>query len=161
MAVEMFLRLDGITGGSRSYHHKGWSDLLSWRWGLDRAPGADAALHMNEIILIKPVGMESSALMTLFAERKLVKAAEIHVVPVVGKRDAQQKYLALTLEGLLIKSIMTGGTAEDSVFSENITCTFDKVKFEFNQYADAGPDGGAQKAESYIFGWDIAANKAW
>ena len=165
MAVEMFVKLDGITGGSRNYHHKGWADLTSWQWLLDNQRGAGqsptAVPQLDLIALVKPLGRDSPEIMTAFAERRLIKSAEIHVVPQVGKRDAQQKYLSLMFEDLYVNSIATGGKTEESIFNESITLVFGKVKFDFHQYADAGPDGGAQALESFTFGWNIQANKSW
>ena len=163
MAVEMFLKLDGIAGGSRNYHHKGWADMISWQWAVQGASAlsADALPRMNELTLTKALGMESPTLMSLCAQGKRVASAEIHVVPVVSKRDAQQKYLALTLEDLRITSIETGGGLDNNVFVETLTLEFRRVRFEFNQYAASGPDDGAQQVESYSFGWDVVANQAW
>ena len=158
MALETFLRVDGVTGGSRNYYHPGWADVVSWQWHLS---GAGAAMPPDELRVVKRVGMESPALMKLWAQGGVVAAAEINIVPVVGKRDAQQKYLSMAFEDLSVKSIATGGKSEESVFSESITLVFARVKFEFHQYADAGPDGGAQALQSFGFGWDTAANKPW
>ncbi|MBI2803133.1 MAG: type VI secretion system tube protein Hcp [Gammaproteobacteria bacterium] len=160
MAVEMFVRLDGITGGSRNYYHKGWADVLSWSWGLERVHGATGNMRMNELSLIKAIGVESPAMMTAFAEGKPIKQVDLSIVPVVGKRDAQQKYVAITLEDVLIKSITTGGSAEESFFRENLTLCFGKIKYEYHQYADVGSDGGAGTPKSFAFGWDVAANAA-
>lgn len=163
MAVEIFLKLDGITGSSRNYHHKGWSDLASWQWSLDHngAAGTAATSQFDKITVIKPLGMESPEIMRAFAERRVIKSAEIHVVPQVGKRDAQQKYLAMQFEDLQVNAIMTGGKSEESIFNETVTLVFGKVKFDYHQYADAGPDGGAQALQSFTFGWDIATNTVW
>ena len=165
MAVEIFLRVDGVTGGSQSYGHKGWADLLNWSWDLERAPNplaalGERALHMNEISLVKTVGVDSAALMTLFAGGTPIKSAEINIVPVVGKRDAQQKYIAIALEDVLIKSISTGGSLDESVFKEKITLIFGKVKYEFHHYAEIGPSGGARTLTSYAFDWDSKAPTA-
>ena len=98
--------------------------------------------------------------MSLCAQGKRVASAEIHVVPMVSKRDAQQKYLALTLEDLCITSIETGGGLDNNVFVESLTLEFMRVRFEFNQNAASGPDDGAHQVESYSFGWDVVANQA-
>ena len=164
MAVEMFVKLDGITGGSRNYYHKGWSDVLSWSWSLERvhgvSPGASDNMRMNELSLINAIGIDSPAMMTAFAEGKPIKQVDLSIVPMVGKRDAQQKYVTITLEDVLIKSIITGGSAEESFFRENVTLCFGKIKYEFHQYADVGSDGGAATLKSFAFGWNVAANAA-
>ena len=165
MAVEMFLRLDGVTGGSQNYGHKGWAEVLTWSWDLDRVQGAseanpDSGLKMNEISLVKAVSVDSAAIMTLFAGGTAIKSAEIDIVPVVGKRDAQQKYITITLEEVLIKSISTGGSVDESVFKEKITLAFGKMKYEFHHYADVGPAGGVKTLTSYAFGWDLNTHTA-
>lgn len=162
MAVEMFLRMDGVAGGSRNYNHKGWADLITWSWDLDRAGEADHPStdepHMNEICLVKAVDIDSTALMSLFAERKTIKTAEINIVPVVGKRDVQQKYIAITLEDVRINSIKTGGSVEESVFKEKISLQFGKIKYEYHDYGDIGPNGTAGRTlTSYAFSWDVTA----
>ena len=65
MALEIFLRLVGVTGGSRNYYHPGWADVLSWQWCLS-AP--DAGATPDQIKLVKRVGIESPMVMTLWAQ---------------------------------------------------------------------------------------------
>lgn len=165
MSVEMFLRLDGVTGGSRNYQHRGWADLVAWRWNLDQAVataagGAGAGVQMNEIVLDKHVGVESTDLMRLFAEGATVPKAEISVVPVVGKRDAPQKYLAITLEDVTVRSLRTSGSVEDPVFKETLTLRFARVRYEFHHYTDQVQSGGAPAMTSYAFTWNLATGAA-
>ncbi len=39
MAVDYFLKIDGIAGESTDDKHKEWIDVLSFSWGDPRAPG--------------------------------------------------------------------------------------------------------------------------
>lgn len=162
MAVEMFMRLDGVKGGSRNYHHQGWSDLLSWSWDLERIrEGAQAGVtNMNEISVVKAIGIDSAALMNLFAEGAAIASAEISAVPVVGKREARQKYVSIALEDVRIQAISTDGTTDESFFKEHVTLSFGKVRFEFSQNSEAAATPGPATATSYAFGWDLAANTA-
>lgn len=34
MAVDMFLKLEGISGESKDSSHKGEIDILAWSWGM-------------------------------------------------------------------------------------------------------------------------------
>ena len=34
MALQMYMKMDGVLGDSKSYKHKGWADVLSWNWGM-------------------------------------------------------------------------------------------------------------------------------
>lgn len=162
MAVEIFLRIDGVNGGSRNYYHKGWSDVVSWKWNLSTVGSAgETTLDMDQIQIVKRIGMDSPGIMTLFAEGRVVPKVEISMVPVVGKREAQQKYLGMVMEDVVIAAIATGGAAEETLFSEQLTLRFQRVRFEYNQYSEATPDAASGAAETYGFNWDVAKRTAW
>jgi type VI secretion system secreted protein Hcp len=148
MAVEIFLRLDGVTGGSRNYHHSGWADVLGWRWTLDRVA---AGVQLNAITVTKPLGIDSPALMTLLAEGRTVASAQIDIVPVVGKREAQQKYVTMIFADVLVKSIHLAGTTEDTASQEEITLSFGHIKFDYHQQGAAATDGRAAAIDVYSF----------
>lgn len=160
MAVEIFLHVDGLKGGSRNYYHKGWSDVVSWRWAL----GIDGTGRtMDRIEVVKRIGMDSAGLLALFAEGGTAPSARLTMVPVVGKREAQQKFLTLSLEDVNVVAFCTGATTEDTVFTEELTLRFQRVTFEFNQYTEsasggAASGGAAPEVESYAFAWDMARN---
>jgi len=148
MAVEIFLRLDGVTGGSRNYHHNGWADVVGWRWTLER--GA-AGTQLNDITVTKPLGIDSPTLMTLLAAGRTVSSAQIDIVPVVGKREAQQKYVTMTFADVLVKSIRLGGTTEDTGSQEEVTLGFGRVKFDFHQQGAPAGDGRPAAIDIYSF----------
>lgn len=160
MAIEMFLRVDGVAAGSRNFQHKGWAEVSSWQWGIERQArtandGPNNATNSNEISVIKPIGMDSTALMRLFAEGALINEVDLSIVPVSGKRGAQQKYLDIKLQDVIIKSISTGGSEEENFLKETITLSFDKVDYTYHQYADPGSDGKTGALQSYAFKWDL------
>jgi type VI secretion system secreted protein Hcp len=161
MAVEMFLRIDGVTGGTLNYSHKGWADVLSYSWDLTRGPtNVGGGVQMNEISLVKAVGVDSAALMLLFAAGTPIKTAELSIIPTVGKRDAPQKYIGMTLEDVLITAISTGGGIDEQAFKEKVTLQFGKVKYEFHNYGEIGPSGATRVLTSFAFGWDLVAHTA-
>jgi type VI secretion system secreted protein Hcp len=164
MALEIFLRIDGVTGSSRNYHHKGWSDVVSWEWSLNQStPGADGArppARMHEISIVKMIGMDGPGVMQLLAEGTQVESAAVSVVPVVGKRDAQQKYLTMTFNRVRVASLSIGGSDADNAFRETLKLQFEQVTYEYNEYAAVGSDGKPTDATAYNFGWDMNANVA-
>lgn len=164
MALEIFLRLDGVTGGTSNYSYRGWADVQSWAWGLTRTRSADGGaretVNMNRISIVKPVGIETPAMMKLFAERTVIKTAELCVVPVVGKRETQQKYIEMMLEGVLIQSIETGGCTDDSAFTETIALRFGKLNYNYYHHTGAVHGGAEATDQGYAFAWDIAAKAA-
>jgi type VI secretion system secreted protein Hcp len=165
MALEMFLRIDGVVGGSRNYQHKGWADMLSWNWNLEHSSQKSAAdslqcENMNQITVLKAIGKESAAVLKLFAEKTPISAVEISVMPVVGKRESAQKYLSIVMEDVIISSVRTDGEAEENFFRERLILTFGKINYEFFQYAATDPGAANSAGESFSFGWDLNTNSA-
>jgi type VI secretion system secreted protein Hcp len=168
MAVEMFLKMDGITGGSKNYDHNGWADVISWGWGLVSNRNTSKVndndkTSFREIAITKRIGMESAAIMLLYAQGKTIQFAELDIIPVVAKREAKQKYLSIRMEDILVKSIITGGNSSEGLFNENIILLFNKIRFEYNAHTAASVENPGVGATSidYKFGWDILQNKEW
>jgi type VI secretion system secreted protein Hcp len=166
MSLEIFLKLDGVVGGTRNYQHKGWSDVLSWNWALE--PGAsDAATpcaSMNRLTVLKLTGPESPALMRLFAEQTLIKSAEISAIPVVGKREKAQQYLSLSMDDVRVANLRTEGEAEDNAFRETMTLQFGKIRYETYNHAVSDPNASTVAAETkdrFEFRWDMEQNRQW
>lgn len=42
MAIDMYMKVEGMTGESQDSNHKGWTDVLSFNWGASQ-PGNMAA----------------------------------------------------------------------------------------------------------------------
>ena len=150
MALEIFLRLDGVTGGSRNYYHPGWADVVSWQWHLC---SEGSSLAPDQLKVVKRVGMESPALMQLWAQSGVVPAAEISIVPVVGKRDAQQKFISVKFENLRVLAVEIGGSCDDNHATETLTLKFAQVRFEYHHYADATPDSPTGTVQTVAFDW--------
>lgn len=166
MSVAMFLKMDGITGDSKNYDYKGWSDVVSWSWGLSSNRDS-AQLHdddktsFKEISITKRIGMDSTDIMLLFAQGKTVKNVEFNIIPILTAREAKQKYLSMRMENVVIKSITTGGSATEDYFKENIVLLFDKIRYVYNHNTAANAQNPAGTSVDYKFGWDIAMNQAW
>lgn len=163
MAVEMFLKLDGISGGSRNPNHKGWADVTSWAWDMQSnrnsaqmVEGEKTGLRL--ITVVKRIGIDSPNIMTAFVQGGTIASAEIEIVPIVAKREAKQKYLALRMEDVRIKSIVTGGNLAEEFFNETITLIFGRIRYEFSVNATPGSDVAGI---DYRFAWDIAQNSEW
>lgn len=165
MDLQMNMKIDGIMGGSTSPHHKGWSEIHSWNWGMSSNRKTveqtdDNKTSLNELSIIKPIGVDSPGIRLLFAKGDNIANVELSVTPIMGKREAPRKYLEIKLEGVMIKAIVSGGGIDDDFFKEHITLLFDKVKFEYSQ---SGPRNETGQSDSidYNFGWDVIDNKEW
>lgn len=158
--------MDGITGESKNYQHKGWSEVTSWAWGmLSNRDSAnvrdDDKPSFKELSITKRIGIDSTDIMLLFAQGKSIKNVELNIIPVVAKREAKQKYLSMHMEDVLIKSITTGGSVSEDYFEENIVLLFSKIRFEYNLNSPATTENPTGKSVDYKFGWDLAMNQEW
>ncbi|NKB37649.1 MAG: hypothetical protein GKR93_10835 [Gammaproteobacteria bacterium] len=166
MPLQMMMKIDGVSGDSKSFKHKGWADIISWNWGMTSnrktAQGtAEQKTAMNELSIIKAIGNDSSGIRLLFAQGQTIPTVEFNVSPQVGKRETQTNYVNISMEGVLIKSIVTGGGADDDFFKEHITLLFDKIKFEYKRSTETNEDGSPVAGPEIDFEWDISANKSW
>lgn len=166
MSLEILLRLDGVTGGCRNYHYKGWSEVFSWHWELlsnrntSRVTDSDEK-SFGEISLTKPIGRDSTAIMLLYAQGKTIQYADLKMVQLVSKREAQQKYLSLHMEDVLVKSIVTGGVSADDHFNETIVLLFNYIRYEYNFHIASDPGENNASSMEFQLAWDIAQDQEW
>lgn len=165
MDLQMSMKIDGVTGTSISSEHQGWSEIHSWNWGMtsnlkstEVTEGTKTSL--NELSVIKPIGIDSPGIRLLFAQGEKISNIELSITPLRGKREPVKKLLHLKLESVVIKSIVSGGGIDDDFFKEHITFLFDKINFE---YSKAGPrnETGETVFADYDFCWDVPENREW
>ena len=163
MAIEMFVRFDGVTGQvTRNFQHRGWAELSGFSWAADRVrvqrqSGTGQALRLNEITLVKPVGVDSPALMQHFVAGTRIASADISVVSEGAKRDNPHKLIAIHLRGVLIRSITA--EAGDGGFRETVVVRFAQVRYVVNAPYD--PAAGTRPAVAgYTFDWDPSIKAA-
>ena len=157
MAVDMFLKLDGIKGESQDDKHKDTIDVLAWSWGLSNATtlgsgggGGSGKVNFQDISITKKVDKSSNALMLNCATGQHIKQADLVVRKAGGK---QLEYIKIKLEDVLVSSVHTGGSGGETELTENVTLSFAKVNFEYSpQKADGSGDAGMK------FGYDIKKN---
>ena len=164
MALQMMMRIDGVVGESSSFKHKGWSNFLSWSWGMTSNRKVSQTIDgdktsLNEISIIKEIGSDSSDIRQLYAEGVLIPTVELNMFPATVKREVPIDYVDIKLEGVLIKSIVTGGSVEDSFFKEHITLLFDKVRFNYRTLNANSKVSAEDAAEDFV--WNVSDNAKW
>ena len=165
MSLQMHMRIDGVVGEAASFKHKGWMEILSWNWGMtsNRKTALatdDSKTALNEMSVIKYIGIDSTEIRNLFAQGKLIPHIDFNIEPLTGKREAQKNYVNIKMEDVLIKSVITGGTAEDKFFKEHITLLYDRITFECNRPFQKS-DASEAAPEWNDFRWDVVGNKIW
>ena len=163
MPLEMHMKIDGVTGGLTGYKHKGWCDIISWSWGMTSNRKViniteNDKTSMNELSVIKVVGIDSPSIRLLFSQSKIIPKIEFNIIPSVGKKEVQTKYVDIVMENVIIKSIITSGGKEDSYFKEHIAFIFDKINFQCSNIRSENTEETTQKSD---FSWNITDNDIW
>ena len=158
MAVDMFLKIDGIKGESVDDKHKDEIDVLSWSWGMSQSGaahmggGAGAGkVNVQDLSFTKHIDVSSPDLYLACCNGKHLKEAKL-VVRKAG--ESPLEYLVITMTDVIISSATLGGSGGEDRLTENVSLNFGKVKVDYAAQDNKGGAGAKPK-----MGWDIAANK--
>jgi type VI secretion system secreted protein Hcp len=160
MAVDYFIKFDGIKGESADAKHKGEIDIESWSWGETQVRpghgggGGAGKVSMQDFLFVMRLNAASPSLMQACASGKHIKTAMLS-----GRKagKAQQDYLTFKFHDVLVSSYQTGGSEQsDVVPTDQVSFNFAKIEVE---YKPQKPDGTL--ATAVRFGWDLKANKSF
>lgn len=158
MAVDYFLRIDGIEGESADAKHKGEIDVLSWAWGASNSGavsvggGAGAGkATIQDLQFTTPLSKASPKLFLACATGQHLKQAKLTAVRAGAK---QAEFLTLTLSDVMVSSYQTGGSeGADISPMDQVSLNFAKLAMEYRgQKADGSLDAPV------IAGWDAKTN---
>lgn len=148
MPVDIFLKLDGITGEARDRAgtgHSGEIDVLAWSWGMtlkmNRGGGGPAkAPEVEQLNITKYVDRASAALMTA-----LVRATKIPKATLVCRKSGGDKpleFLKIAMTDVIVTSVRSDGVGTNDLFTEEIVLDFAKVNVSYQEQDDKGISKG-------------------
>lgn len=158
MAVDMFLKLDGIKGESQDHKHKDEIHIESFSWGMSQTGahgagggGGAGKVAVHDISITKFVEKSSPSLMLHCASGKHIPNG---LVTVRKAGDKPLEYLKIKLADILVSGVQHAGHGGGDLLTENLTLNFAKFWVEYQeQKADgSGVPGGEM-------GWDTKANQ--
>ena len=161
MAVDMFLKLDGVKGeavdtGNKPDHSEEMS-VLAWSWGASNtgsthiATGSGSAkANVQDLSITKWVDKASTDLMIAACNGKHFGDAVL-VVRKAGELPLE--YLKITMTDVMITAYTTGGSGGEDRLTENVTLNFAKIQMEYFQQ---NKDGSGTPAGDKTF--NIQAN---
>jgi type VI secretion system secreted protein Hcp len=159
LALDYFLKIDGIPGESTDSKHKDEIDVEAWSWGEVNPPppgvggGAGAGkVQMQDLNFTARMSKASPNLMLACASGKHLKSAVLTARREAGK--AQAEFLTFSLSDVLVSSYQTGGSAADVSPVDSVSLNFAKIQIEYKQQKADGSLAGSIKA-----GWDAKQNK--
>jgi type VI secretion system secreted protein Hcp len=157
MAVDMFLKLDGVKGESKADGHKDEIDIHSFSWGMSQqgtfsggGGGGAGKVNINDCNFTKNVDTATCDLMLKCCNGEHIKAGVVSFRKAGGK---QQEYLKIKLSDILVSGYQQGGSSGD-VIHDSLSLNFSKVEVEYMVQKE---DGSMTKGGN--MGWDIKAIK--
>jgi type VI secretion system secreted protein Hcp len=158
MAVDYFLKIDGIDGESQDDKHKGEIDVLSFSWGATQmgtssggGGGGAGKVSMQDFNFVMGANKASPKLMIACATGEHLKNAILTCRKAGGE---QQEYLKVTMNDLLVSSFQTGGANGDGGPMDQFALNFSKIEWE---YKPQKPDGSLDSPVKA--GYDLKLNK--
>lgn len=156
MAVDNFLKLEGIEGESTDSKHKGEIEILSFSWGASNQAsfgsgggGGAGKVNFSDVNFMMNCNKASPVLLKHCASGVHIKSAKL------TSRKAgteQQEYYSVTLTDCMVTSYQTSASSE--IPNDSFSLAFAKIEFEYKPQDDKGGLGGAIK-----HGWSLKENK--
>lgn len=159
MAVDSFLKIDGIKGESTDDKHKDWIEISSFSQGVSQPTSGTASsvgggtterCYHQDFSISKEMDISSPDIALACCEGKHVKEVLVELCRAGG---AKLPYMKYTMNNVVISSYSPAGGG--GVPTESVTFNYGKIKWEYTQQKRAGGLAGGKKTT----GWDLEKNK--
>jgi type VI secretion system secreted protein Hcp len=156
MALEAFLKIEGIPGESRKAGHPDEIDILSFSFGasnpttVGKGTGAGASqVSISSFNVMKATDLSSTALFLRCAKGEHIPTAIVTLRKSGGTNPLE--YLQYKFSKVYVDSIQwSGSSGGDDTPAESLSLAFEKVEIVYSSQND---DGTAKKTVGS--GWDI------
>ena len=137
MAINAFIKIEGIEGASLIKGHKGEIDVLAFSWGISNSStaggggGAGGNAQVSDFSFSKELAKDSPELFVSVCKGDHHDQAVLTVEGVASDpKGLSKSFYKVTFGDVLISSVSLGGS-ENSVPQENVTLNFAKVEIEY------------------------------
>jgi type VI secretion system secreted protein Hcp len=158
VAVDMFMKIDGVKGEAKDSAHADEIDVLSWNWGLTQSGsrqtgggGGSGKVSVQDIHFVKYVDKATTDLMLFCCNGKHIASAQL-TIRKAG--ESPLEYLVIKLTDCLVTSHAGGGSHGDDRLVETVSLNFAKAEVDYTPQKEDG-SGDAKMT----MGWDIAKNE--
>ena len=154
-AIDMYLKVSGISGGSTNAQHKDWIDVLQYVDGAKSTVvnGQPSKVSANEFSCVIYTDKALNQLRNaLFTGKHLTNVQFEFLIPGV---NGSQLYQQIYMESVVITSITGGLSGGEDRGTINISFCPAKFRYTYYHYDAQGVQS------SNIFGWNIAENLVW
>lgn len=159
MAVDMFLKIDGIKGESKDDKHKDEIMIESFSWGASNmgsqqsgGGGGSGKVQTQDLSVMKFLDKSSPDLFLACVSGKHLKTAELAARKAGGEKPLD--YLKIKLSDVFISSVQHGGSSGGDLLTESVSLNYAKIEIEYTPQESKGAGAGTAKA-----GWDLKTHK--
>ena len=161
MAVDMFLKIDGIDGESTDDKHKKWIEVLDFNHSVTQPVSAASAsggrtggrADFADLIVNKTIDKATPSLYFHCSNGKHIPKIELEFCLATEEKHTFMKY---TLEDVIVSSISPSGSsaADGSKPVEEVAFAYGKITWEYTPIDHTGKPGATERKA-----WDLEANK--
>ena len=159
MAVDIYLKLDGIPGESHDSKHKDWIQILSFSHSLSQAgsmfsgggQSTSGRVDMADVSVMKRVDKSTPKLNWTLASGAHVKSAIIEFCQSTKDKHVFMKY---SFEDVTLSSLQPSAASGGDFPLENLGFRFSKIEWEYTPIDEKG--GKLPSAKAW---WDVKENK--
>jgi type VI secretion system secreted protein Hcp len=161
MAIDVYLKIDGIMGESRDDTHMGWIECLSVEWKLLQPRSATASTggghsvercELSDVVIKKYSDVATPILLQTCAAGKTIARATLQCLRADGQ-GIRVRYFEIELENVLIGDVILD-LHEGDLLSEHVGLKFSKVRWTYSKQNVSGGIAG-----NTVGGWDLATNR--
>lgn len=161
MALDTFLKIDGIPGESTDDKHKDWIEVLSYSWGVTQPASATASsagggtherANFQDLSIVKTLDKASPKIALACANGTHIKEIILELCRAAG--DEKLKYMEYKLTNCIISSVSNGGSG-GSECTESVSFDYGKIEWTYTQQKRPDGSGGGNVPA----GWDLEKNK--
>jgi type VI secretion system secreted protein Hcp len=159
MTVDMYLKVDGVTGESADSNHAGWIDITNYHWEAVQSAsmasgggGGTGKVRFNDLRVMANLDKAASALIKFCASGKHIAEVKLSMCKAGG---TQIEYSTIVLKDVIVTVADFNGDGGNEVVG--VHYAFQAAKVEMHYWTQV--KDGSKGPESQ-FGWDIKANQA-
>ena len=162
MALDGFLKIDGIPGDCPDDKHKEWISILSCSTGVSLSGGglgSAQAIHssgrasLTDFCITKRLDKSSKKLMLACCRGQVIPTVTVELCRATGT-GAKQAYMAYKMNDVVIAQVDEGVSASDESPTEGVSFRYGKMEWTFTPTdARSGSAQGAVAAK-----WDSTTN---
>lgn len=146
MAIDNFLKLDGIEGEATQRDHRAEIELLSWSWGMSNdtpsagsgGGGSVGRPRAQALLVVHRYDKASPALLRHAASGRHIASAVLSARR-AGSGGAARDFLKITLKDVLITALQMADNGDGPV--EQVTLSFGEIGFEYTPQTGRGGVG--------------------